>query len=230
MQDAQSHVAALILTLPMVGVNTSFIPVRRRFACFAYTCLTALPDAATMPYCPNPELQPVLLMGEATACRRGGTTMRQMTVLLVEDNPRDVRLIQRAFDKADVSHRLDIVHDGDEALTYLAESSVHTASSIAQRPDLILLDLNLPRMNGLDVLRECKQDRRFKQIPIVVLTTSGYDEDIRRAYAEGANAYLLKPVEFSRFIEIVHQLNHFWLNAVELPPETCCEEKTRCHD
>jgi CheY-like chemotaxis protein len=155
--------------------------------------------------------------------------MRQMTVLLVEDNPHDVRLIQRAFNKADVPHHLYIVHDGDDALTYLAETSVHTASSTAHRPDLILLDLNLPRMNGHDVIRECKQDVRFKQIPIVVLTTSDYDEDIRRAYAAGANAYLLKPVEFARFIEIMHQLNIFWLKSVKLPPEIRCEEENCCN-
>jgi CheY-like chemotaxis protein len=146
--------------------------------------------------------------------------MRQMTVLLVEDNPRDVRLIQRAFDKADVSHDLHIVHDGNDALAYLTETSVHAAPSTAHRPDLILLDLNLPRMNGHDVLRVCKQDNRFKQIPIIVLTTSGHGEDIRRAYEAGANAYLLKPVEFPRFIEIIHQLSSFWLHSVELPPET----------
>jgi CheY-like chemotaxis protein len=84
-------------------------------------------------------------------------------------------------------------------------------------------------MNGHDVIRECKQDVRFKQIPIVVLTTSDYDEDIRRAYAAGANAYLLKPVEFSRFIEIIHQLNIFWLKSVKLPPEIRCEEENRCN-
>jgi len=151
--------------------------------------------------------------------------MRQMTVLLVEDNPRDVRLIQRAFNKADVPHALFIVNDGDDALAYLAEANGHAESSTAHRPDLILLDLNLPRMNGHDVIRECKQDVRFKQIPIVVLTTSRHDEDIRRAYAAGANAYLLKPVEFSRFVEIVHQLSCFWSNSVELPPETRCEEE-----
>ncbi len=145
--------------------------------------------------------------------------MRQMTVLLVEDNPHDVRLIKRAFSKADVPHHLRVVDDGDDALAYLAEMGTHTASSIAPRPDLILLDLNLPRMNGHEVLRQCKQDDRFKQIPIVVLTTSGHDDDVRRAYAAGANAYLLKPVEFAHFTEIIRQLSAFWLTSVELPPE-----------
>jgi CheY-like chemotaxis protein len=146
--------------------------------------------------------------------------MRSLTVLLVEDNPRDVRLIQRAFDKADVPHDLHIVHDGEEALAYLVGEGADAEPSTAPRPDLILLDLNLPRMNGHEVLRHCKHDDRFKHIPIVVLTTSGHDEDIRQAYAAGANAYLLKPVEFARFTEIVQHLSTFWLDLVELPPES----------
>jgi len=149
--------------------------------------------------------------------------MRQMIVLLVEDNPHDVRLIKRAFGKADVPHDLRVVEDGDEALAYLAGRGSQTHSNTAPRPDLILLDLNLPRMNGHEVLHQCKQDDRFKQIPIVILTTSGHDEDVRRAYEAGANAYLLKPVEFSRFTEIIRQLSAFWLEIVELPPESVAE-------
>jgi CheY-like chemotaxis protein len=129
--------------------------------------------------------------------------MRQMTVLLVEDNPRDVRLIQRAFDKAKVTQDLHVVRDGEEALAYLSQKNARAEPNPALRPDLILLDLNLPRLNGHEVLRHCKQDDRFKQIPIVILTTSGHDEDIRRAYEAGANAYLLKPVEFARFTEMM---------------------------
>ena len=145
--------------------------------------------------------------------------MRQMTVLLVEDNPRDVRLIERVFTKAAFAHELCVAKDGDEALAYLRATSAHAESGTTPRPDLILLDLNLPRMSGHDVLRRCKQDDRLKPIPIVVLTTSGHDEDIRQAYAEGANAYLLKPVAFDRFTEVIRQLNAFWLEVVELPPE-----------
>jgi CheY-like chemotaxis protein len=145
--------------------------------------------------------------------------MRQMTMLLVEDNPRDVRLIQRAFDKADIAHDLHIVRDGEEALAYLRRDGAYAEPNPAPRPDLILLDLNLPRMNGHEVLRQCKQDDRLKPIPIVVLTTSGYDDDVRKAYEAGANAYLLKPVEFARFTEIMRQLSAFWLALVELPPD-----------
>jgi CheY-like chemotaxis protein len=90
----------------------------------------------------------------------------------------------------------------------------------APRPDVILLDLNLPRMGGHELLRKVKQDSRFKQVPIIVLTTSGRSDDVRLAYEQGANAYLLKPVEFSRFTDVIGQLGKFWLETVELPPET----------
>ena len=145
--------------------------------------------------------------------------MGSLIILLVEDNPRDVRLIQRAFDKAHFPHDLHIVRDGEEALSYLRGEGAYAEPSTAPRPDLVLLDLNLPRMSGHDVLRQCKQDDHLKQIPIVVLTTSGHDDDIRRAYEAGANAYLLKPVEFARFTEVIQQLSTFWLDVVELPPD-----------
>ena len=146
--------------------------------------------------------------------------MRQMTILLVEDNSRDTRLIKRAFDKTAFLHDLRVVSDGDVALSYLRASCVHAESSRTPRPDLILLDLNLPRMDGHEVIRQCKQDDRLKQIPIVVLTTSRHVDDIRRAYEAGANAYLLKPVEFARFTEMIKQLSAFWLEVAELPLAT----------
>lgn len=145
--------------------------------------------------------------------------MSRLTVLLVEDNPRDVRLTQRAFTQAGLPHDLRIVRDGDEALAYLRREGAYGDPSEAPRPDVILLDLNLPRMGGDELLRHLKQDPRFKQIPIIVLTTSGRSDDVRQAYEDGANAYLLKPVEFSRFTEVIEQLGKFWLHTVELPPE-----------
>ena len=145
--------------------------------------------------------------------------MRQLTVLLVEDNPRDVRLTQRAFQQAGLPHDLRVVRDGDEALAYLHREGAYKATETAPRPDVILLDLNLPRMGGHELLREVKQDNRFKQVPIIVLTTSERPDDVRLAYDAGANAYLLKPVEFSRFTEVIGQLGKFWLETVELPPE-----------
>lgn len=145
--------------------------------------------------------------------------MRQLTVLLVEDNPRDVRLTQRAFVQAGLEHDLRIVRDGDEALEYLHREGAYRDLQVSPRPDVILLDLNLPRMSGHELLRRLKQDQRFRQMPIIVLTTSGRPDDVRLAYEEGANAYLLKPVEFARFTKIMEHLGKFWLELVELPPE-----------
>jgi CheY-like chemotaxis protein len=145
--------------------------------------------------------------------------MRQLTVLLVEDNPRDVRLTQRAFTQAGLPHELRVVRDGDEVLAYLQREGAYKEPSSAPRPDVILLDLNLPRMSGHEVLHFLKQDPRFRHMPIIVLTTSGRPDDVRLAYEAGANAYLLKPVEFTRFTDIMGQLGKFWLETVELPPE-----------
>ena len=130
-----------------------------------------------------------------------------------------MRLTQRAFKQAGLPHELRVVRDGDEALAYLHQEGAYNEPGIAPRPDVILLDLNLPRMGGHELLREVKQDNRFKQVPIIVLTTSERPDDVRLAYEAGANAYLLKPVEFSRFTEVIGQLGKFWLEIVELPPE-----------
>ncbi len=146
--------------------------------------------------------------------------MRQLTMLLVEDNPRDVRLTQRAFARADLPHDLRVVRDGDEALVYLNREENYKDPQTSPRPDLILLDLNLPRMSGHELLNVLKQDQRFRQIPVIVLTTSGRPDDVRLAYEAGANAYILKPVEFARFTEVMEHLGKFWLELVELPPET----------
>lgn len=145
--------------------------------------------------------------------------MRRLTVLLVEDNPRDVRLTQRAFKQAGLPHELRVVRDGDEALAYLHREGAYTSPELSPRPDVILLDLNLPRMGGHELLRQVKQDVHFKQVPIIVLTTSGRPDDVRLAYETGANAYLLKPVEFSRFTDVIGQVGRFWLETVQLPPE-----------
>ena len=145
--------------------------------------------------------------------------MRQVTVLLVEDNPRDIRLIQRAMSQAGLGCDLRVVRDGDEAVAYLGQCGAYVEPETAPRPDLILLDLNLPRMSGLEVLQHCKRDHQLRALPIVVLTTSEHPDDVRRAYEAGANAYLHKPVEFARFTEIMSQLSSFWLDMVIPPPE-----------
>jgi CheY-like chemotaxis protein len=130
-----------------------------------------------------------------------------------------VRLTQRAFQQAGLLHDLRVVRDGDEALLYLHREGAYAEPGAAPRPDVILLDLNLPRMGGHELLHRIKQDARFKQLPILVLTTSGRHDDVRLAYDAGANAYLIKPVEFTRFTEVIEQLGKFWLETVELPPE-----------
>src|SRR5438046_10189190 len=141
--------------------------------------------------------------------------MRQLTVLLVEDNPRDVRLTQRAFKQAGLPHELRVVRDGDEALAYLHREGAYNEPGIAPRPDVILLDLNLPRMGGHELLREVKQDHRFRQVPIIVLTTSERPDDVRLAYDAGANAYLLKPMGVSRFTEVIGQLAQVLIAPVQ---------------
>ena len=132
-----------------------------------------------------------------------------ITVLLVEDDPGDVVLIQEAFEHNKVRNDLHIVGDGVEALDFLR--------SDGPRPDLILLDLNLPRKDGREVLAEVKGDSSLRSIPVVVLTTSKAEEDILRSYDLHANAYVTKPVDFNRFIEVVRQIDEFFVTVVKLP-------------
>ena len=136
-------------------------------------------------------------------------------VLLVEDDPGDVLMTREAFADNKVRNRLNVVSDGEEALAYLRRDPPYTD---AVRPDLILLDLNLPRRDGREVLAEIKGDPALHQIPVVVLTTSQSDEDILRSYELHANAYVTKPVDFDRFIEVVRQIDDFFLTVVKLPP------------
>jgi len=136
-------------------------------------------------------------------------------VLLVEDDPGDVLMTREAFEDNKVRNRLTVVSDGAEALAYLRREGEYAD---AVRPDLILLDLNLPRRDGREVLAEIKSDERLHQIPVVVLTTSQSEEDVLRSYQLHANAYVTKPVDFDRFIEVVRQIDDFFLTVVKLPP------------
>jgi CheY-like chemotaxis protein len=131
-----------------------------------------------------------------------------ITVLLVEDDPGDVVLIQEAFEHNKVRNTLVVVGDGVEAMEVLRAGT---------RPDLILLDLNLPRKDGREVLAEVKGDPALRSIPVVVLTTSKAEEDILRSYDLHANAYVTKPVDFTRFIEVVRQIDEFFVTVVKLP-------------
>jgi chemotaxis family two-component system response regulator Rcp1 len=135
-------------------------------------------------------------------------------VLLVEDSPGDARLTQEAFRSAGETMRLHIVADGVEAMAFLRHQGIHAD---APRPDLILLDLNLPKMDGRQVLAQVKDDDSLKLIPTVILTTSSSDEDILKSYALQANCYLSKPVQLDAFDELVRSINDFWLTKVKLP-------------
>ena len=139
------------------------------------------------------------------------------TVLLVEDSPGDVRLTQEAFRGADESVRLHVASDGVDAMAYLRQQGEYAD---APRPDMILLDLNLPKMDGREVLAQIKSDDILKTIPTVILTTSEAEEDILKTYELQANCYLNKPVEFEHFEKIVAGINEFWLTLVKLPPQS----------
>lgn len=139
---------------------------------------------------------------------------RPIEILLVEDNPGDARLTLEAFKEGKVFNNLTVVGDGVEALAYLRREGQH-ANSV--QPDLILLDLNLPKKDGREVLEEIKSDERLKNIPVIVLTTSAAEEDIARAYSRHANCYITKPVDLDQFLHVVQSIESFWLSLVRLP-------------
>lgn len=146
----------------------------------------------------------------------GMNTARLIEILLVEDNPGDLRLTREALKDAKVANTLHVVEDGVLALDFLHR---RPPFEDVPRPDLILLDLNLPRKNGREVLAEIKADERFRAIPVVILTTSQAEEDILRAYNLHANCYITKPVDFTQFTTIVRTIEDFWLTIVTLPPK-----------
>lgn len=139
--------------------------------------------------------------------------VRTINVLLVEDDPGDVLMTREAFDEYLHNH-LDVVTDGADALAYLRRQEPYVD---APRPDLILLDLNLPRRDGREVLSEVKDDPALRHIPVIVLTTSQAEEDVLRSYQLHANAYVTKPVDFEGFIEAIKQIDHFFVSVVQLP-------------
>lgn len=144
----------------------------------------------------------------------GGAT--PIEILLVEDSPGDVRLTQEAMRDAKVKNNLHVVSDGMEATSFLWRQGKHVH---ALRPDLILLDLNLPKKGGREVLEEIKKDPSLKSIPVVVLTTSAAEEDILRSYQLHANCYITKPVDLDQFLRVVKTIDNFWLAIVKLPSD-----------
>lgn len=141
--------------------------------------------------------------------------MKALEILLVEDNPADVLLTREAFSEAEFPHQLHHARDGVEALAFLRREGQHVQ---AVRPDVILMDLNMPRLSGLEVLDILKMDGGLRSIPVIVLTTSRSETDIWRSYDLHANAYIPKPVSIAEFVDIVRTLGNFWFQKAALPP------------
>jgi two-component system, response regulator len=144
--------------------------------------------------------------------------MDEKVILLVEDNPSDIELTRRAFDKSGIANRLVIVEDGQEALDYLFCKGAFSARDPRDAPVLILLDLKLPRVEGLEVLRQIKADPVARRIPVVILTSSNEETDRAAGYDLGTNSYIRKPVDFEQFADTIRQLGLYWLVINESPP------------
>jgi chemotaxis family two-component system response regulator Rcp1 len=142
------------------------------------------------------------------------TVNRAVNILLVEDNPADVLLTMEALKEGDISHELNVVNDGADAISYLRRKGKYTDVIL---PDIILLDINLPKKNGFEVLAEIKEDQRLKSIPVIILTTSSAKQDIRKAYDLHANCYIVKPLDFDAFLDVVRSIEDFWLSVARLP-------------
>jgi CheY-like chemotaxis protein len=144
--------------------------------------------------------------------------MKPKTILLVEDNPSDVGLTRRALEKSHIANELVVAEDGQEALDYLFGGGQFTGPKMNELPALILLDLKLPRVDGLQVLRRIRADERTSRLAVVILTTSSEEQDIAQSYDLGANSYIRKPVDFKQFVEAVQHLGLYWLVMNEPAP------------
>ncbi len=143
---------------------------------------------------------------------------RPFDILLVEDNPADVEITIEAFRRSHRGNRVYVCRDGEDALDYLFQRGRYSRPGSAPRPDIILLDLNLPKRSGTEVLEQLKKHELMKDIPVVVLTTSERDEDVTRCYKQGANSYLTKPVQFDECVKLVNNIQLYWLELSKLPP------------
>lgn len=140
--------------------------------------------------------------------------MKIVEVLLVEDNPGDVRLTEEALKEGKLKVNLNVVMNGEDAVKFLRKEDMYAG---APQPDIILLDLNIPRKSGMEVLEEIKEDASLRYIPVVILTTSSAEEDILKTYNLHANCYITKPVDFEQFINVIRKVEDFWLTIVKLP-------------
>ena len=151
--------------------------------------------------------------------------MNETEILLVEDNAEDVVITLRAFKKYQLANKIHVVRDGEEALECLFGTGRYADRPLSSQARLILLDIKLPKVDGLEVLQRCKSDPRTKNIPVVVLTSSREDRDLIESYNLGVNSYVVKPVNFSQFTEAVRQLGLYWILLNQLPPELSSERK-----
>lgn len=150
---------------------------------------------------------------------RRGLRPESFTILMADDDPDDRFLVREALEEAEVRHDSYFVNDGDALLDYLYRRGTYAEATASPRPCLILLDLNMPRTDGREALRQIKRDPDLRRIPIVVLTTSNAEEDVRRCYDLGANAYITKPMTFEALVVVMKRLSQFWFEIVQLPLE-----------
>ena len=143
---------------------------------------------------------------------------KPITILMADDDADDRTMTKEAFEESRIANDLRFVFDGEELMDYLKRRGQYVDPDLSPRPGLILLDLNMPRKNGQEVLAEIKDDPKLKQIPVVILTTSKAEEDVVKAYGLYANCYVIKPVDFDVFAEVVRSIQQFWFNVVTLPP------------
>lgn len=144
---------------------------------------------------------------------------RPAVILLVEDDPADQELTRRALAEGRIANELIIVDDGEQAVDYLLRQGPYANPATSPRPDLVLLDLNLPRLDGRQVLQRIRADPRVDKLPVVVLTTSKQEQDILHSYALAANSYIVKPVDVDQFMQVIRSLEEYWFAIVVLPPE-----------
>jgi len=145
-------------------------------------------------------------------------SLKLFPILLVEDDPDDIEITRRAFKKGNLMNPLYVVRDGEEAMEFLTNEGKYQNKVVAPRPGLILLDLNMPRLDGREVLKRIKKDASLRRIPTVVLTTSRQEEDVIRSYDYGANTYISKPLSFNDFIDALQIIGQYWLALAEIPP------------
>lgn len=143
---------------------------------------------------------------------------REINILLAEDNPQDVEITQEAFERGKLSNKMFVVKDGKEALDFLFHEGQYQDAAAYPTPDLILLDIKMPKVDGLEVLERIKQDNELKRLPVIVLTVSDREADVIKAYNSGVNSYIVKPVRFSEFLELVSRVKEYWITITKLPP------------